>query len=574
MFVAVLLILVAVCTMFVAVLLITYVATLQVKVNTLKHACSSSRRRKSVKNATKHWICWKVKDFLIQDATLGAKYLCQRLKENHKVSIPYMRVYKGKQLALKQLYGDWESSFDNLFSFKEQVESSCPDSSVVIDRYEVNGKFRFRRLFFAMKPCIDGFINGCRPYLAIDSTFFTGRFKGQLATASAIDAHNWLYPVCVGVFDSEDSDNWSWFMSRLREVIGSPMGLTISTDAGQAIMGAVTEVFLEAEHRECMFHLVTNFKKRYHGKVFDDHLWAVAYSWNQYIFEKHWVEMEKANPAATNYLRKSHKKLWTRSQFSTICKVDYVTNNLAECLNNWIKDYKSMNLDDLMDKMRQLIMVKWNQRRKIGKKLDGFILPHIIKKLNEKSRELNLEVLECSDEMAEITLRGGSGFRFVVNLAQRTCSCRQWEVSGIPCKHALAFITSLPNAPIEKYVDLYYSIEKFRAAYSALIPALPDKRRWPKSVHGFFMYPPLLKSVSGRHQTERHKGCSGNKGKKGQHQCPICKEYGHHWPKCRKGSKEDIEAMKIARYFLMYMFHLYACLIFIYIRLLILYFLM
>jgi hypothetical protein len=47
-----------------------------VKVSTLKHACSSSRRRKSVKNATKHWICWKVKDFLIHDATLGAKYLC------------------------------------------------------------------------------------------------------------------------------------------------------------------------------------------------------------------------------------------------------------------------------------------------------------------------------------------------------------------------------------------------------------------------------------------------------------------------------------------------------------------
>jgi hypothetical protein len=35
-----------------------------------------------------------------------------------------MRVYKGKELALKQLYGDWESSFDNLLSFKEQVESS------------------------------------------------------------------------------------------------------------------------------------------------------------------------------------------------------------------------------------------------------------------------------------------------------------------------------------------------------------------------------------------------------------------------------------------------------------------
>jgi hypothetical protein len=154
------------------------------------------------------------------------------------------------------------------------------------------------------------------------------------------------------------------------------------------------------------------------------------------------------------------------------------------------------------------------QRRKIGKKLDDLILPHIIKNPNEQSRELNLEVLECSEEVAEITLLGGRGFRFVVNLVDRTCSCKQWQVSDIPCKHALAFITALPNAPINKYVDFCYSIEKFRVAYSALIPAIPDKTQWPKSTHGFFMYGPLLKPVAGRHKTKRHKGRSDKKGKK------------------------------------------------------------
>ena len=151
-------------------------------------------------------------------------------------------------------------------------------------------------------------------------------------------------------------------------------------------LAGVGEVFPGVEHRECMHHLVSNFKKRYSGKVFYDHLWAAAYSCNQYLFEKNWIAMETEKPAATNYIRKCHTKLWTRSQFSTICKVDYVTNNLAECLNSWIKPHKSMNLDDLMDKIRRMIMRKWNQRRKISKKFDGFILPHIIKDLNEKGR--------------------------------------------------------------------------------------------------------------------------------------------------------------------------------------------
>ena len=102
----------------------------------------------------------------------------KKLKEHHKVSVPYKRVYMGKVLALKQLYGDWESSFDNLYRFKEKVESTCPGSIVVIDHHTINEKIRFRRFFLAFKPCIEGFLSGCRPYLAIDSTFLTGKFKG------------------------------------------------------------------------------------------------------------------------------------------------------------------------------------------------------------------------------------------------------------------------------------------------------------------------------------------------------------------------------------------------------------
>ena len=77
------------------------------------HSCSSSRRKTKVKHATKHWVCEKVKDFLIIDAKLGAKELQKKLKEHHKVHVPYNR-----ELALKHLYGDWENSFDNLYRFK------------------------------------------------------------------------------------------------------------------------------------------------------------------------------------------------------------------------------------------------------------------------------------------------------------------------------------------------------------------------------------------------------------------------------------------------------------------------
>ena len=45
--------------------------------------------------------------------------------------------------------------------------------------------------------------------------------------------------------------------------------------------------------------------------------------------------MTAAKHEAMKYLQQNHKKLWTRSQFGTDSKVDYVTNNLAVSFNIW-----------------------------------------------------------------------------------------------------------------------------------------------------------------------------------------------------------------------------------------------
>jgi hypothetical protein len=59
-----------------------------------------------VKNATKFWVCDVVKDWVVDDPTLGAKELAKKIKTNYKVDVPYRRVYSGKVLAHKHLFGD------------------------------------------------------------------------------------------------------------------------------------------------------------------------------------------------------------------------------------------------------------------------------------------------------------------------------------------------------------------------------------------------------------------------------------------------------------------------------------
>jgi len=325
-----------------------------------------------------------VLDWLKEDPNLRIKELTRRLKAEYKVTVPYRRMYKGKNLAMDKLFGHWDKSFENLFRLKAQIEESSPGSSFVIDHHTINNKIRFRRLFFALKPCVDGFLRACRPYLAVDSTFLNGRFRGQLCIACAVDGHNWMYPVAVGVIDSEDCDNWLWFMSRLRDVIGFPDGLCFHTDCGQAVMSGVSEVFPGVEHRECMYHLVL-----------------------------------------------------------------------------------------------------------------------------------------------------------------RSCTCRVWQGTGIPCKYAIAYITSIPGARLEDFVSDYYSVHNFKLAYQGSIPCIPDKSMWPTSNHGFFMHPPLLRATAGGRRKNRMKGTfeGGSSQKDRRHQCPICYQKGHHWETCKNGKPEDIAAM-------------------------------
>ena len=126
----------------------------------------------------------------MEDPKMGPVALRGKLKKKYSVDVPYDRVATGKLRALNMIYGKWDESYELLPTYQAKLLRSVPDSVVELETEEHNGDVCFLRFFIALKPCKDGFLQGCRPYIAMDATHLTGRVRCQLASAVAVDGYN------------------------------------------------------------------------------------------------------------------------------------------------------------------------------------------------------------------------------------------------------------------------------------------------------------------------------------------------------------------------------------------------
>jgi transposase-like protein len=148
----------------------------------------------------------------------------------------------------------------------------------------------------------------------------------------------------------------------------------------QRVRKVVKDVFPQAKHRECFKHLMQNFIKRFGGDIYSK-MYPTTRTYRPRVFKYFFNQVVTASPQILEWLENHHKLLWMRSAFNPDIKCDYVTNNLAESFNNWIRDWKDLLIVELADKIREMIVTLWNKRRAISERLHDRILPAALQQL-------------------------------------------------------------------------------------------------------------------------------------------------------------------------------------------------
>ena len=122
--------------------------TMQVTALIDQHNCSSSARRLTT-TPTAAWVASRGIKHLRKDPNMDTKELKKQLQDDHKCEIHYDTVWKGRQIAMKELFGSWEESFQMLYNWRAEVLKHSPNSVIEIDIKMVDGKVHFHRFFCA-----------------------------------------------------------------------------------------------------------------------------------------------------------------------------------------------------------------------------------------------------------------------------------------------------------------------------------------------------------------------------------------------------------------------------------------
>ena len=134
----------------------------------------------------------------------------------------------------------------------------------------------------------------------------------------------------------------------------------------------------------------------------------------------------------------------------------------------------------------------------------GFLCPRVQAKLEENKNQSRIWVaqwvgdpkgekyeVECKPEL------------YTVNLGAHTCSCRSWDLCGIPCPHAVAAMGWRHLKP-EDFVHPSLTKDTFAKVYEPYIQPINGQSLW-QPVQGDEVHPPTMKKKCGRQKVQRRK---------------------------------------------------------------------
>nr|KAJ0216004.1 hypothetical protein LSAT_V11C300129720 [Lactuca sativa] len=183
-----------------------------------------------------------------------------------------------------------------------------------------------------------------------------------------------------------------------------------------------------------------------HKVEFKKLFWAAAMSCVEGDFKRHMDTIKKLNPGAYEHLMSKEHQTWCRAYMSTGYACEVVENGISECFNSIIVDARKKPLITMLEEIRIYIMDS------SVKEDEAFWEEHEVDGVAKNARLIH------SQQHVFEARRGCDSY--MVDLDGRHCTCRLWDLAGIPCVHAIATINYIQQTP-DEYIVMGFSHKNF-----------------------------------------------------------------------------------------------------------------
>ena len=142
---------------------------------------------------------------------------------------------------------------------------------------------------------------------------------------------------------------------------------------------------------------------------------------------------------------------------------------------------------------------------------------------------MNYHIIPACDALYKVETCQES---YIVNLDKYTCSCGLWQISGLPCKHAMPCITHIMTT-YEKYIAPYFLKNAYLMCYFGIIHPLPNKSKWPH-VKADKILPLIVQRPPGMPKTCKKREVDEPPAYKRNFTtcCSYCRDVGHNIKVC------------------------------------------
>lgn len=286
---------------------------------------------------------------------------------------------------------------------------------------------------------------------------------------------------------------------------------------------------------------------------------AAAYSYTQHGFDVAMEEMKAESETAWEWLMKIPVATWARYAMDHNCKTDLVVNNLSEVFNKMILDVRGKPVRTMFDGIRKKVMVRNEGKRTGAAKARWEITPTYSEILEENKKWSRMcRSKKSVDGLWEVS--SGVDRTYAVSLPNRTCGCKRWDMSGIPCSHAISAIYKAYQHP-EDYVSDFFKKPMYLEAYNPVVYPVPGEDSWIRT-DSDDIDPPVFKVTMGRSQTKRRKGkfeppAPKQTSRMATITCSNCGLQGHRYTNCATQLKPSLEMRKNKHQVILLLYHFF-----------------